>query len=447
MSMANKYLDKHKNDRIIKNFTILCLILSYILKLDLISILLFIIYILNYLKNKEIVIKYAYVLFLIASNIGGVFVIELSKSPFYLYEIAQMSSKESTLAAIILVHVLCLEGIKFIENNYSYKIKNTKFYFHIRYVKFIGLIFIILMSLMLAKVIAKPFFILGYERFAYQKNILSGIEITLGNMLIWVSPIFYLLLREKNKLIGLLGIIIFNIYFFWIGHKFSVFFMGIQLGFIVLLEKIDYDKLNKYIIKLGTIFFMMITIVLYQSSIVHGRSITENIDYLKGRLAQQGQLWWAVYKEDEYREMHLEDAKKETEIFFKINPDSNLKYNLGMFKVMRLVTNDKIVDAKINQGSRYAYSTQANILYYFNYPVLLVFSYILGIGIAYITNLLIRYINQKNIIGILVISKLWITYIRMLSNSDFDTIFSLENIITILILIYFNRIPRKKVNS
>lgn len=445
MCINNKCSNKNV-DYFIKKIILLCLFICYILKLDLISVLLFGIYMLNYLKNKQIIIKYAYVLFLICSNIGGVLVIELSKTSFYLYEIAQMTSSQNSLAPIILVQVLCLEGIGFIEDKYSHKIKNTKFYFPSKSIKYTAIIFIALIGIMLARVITKPFFILGYDRFAYQKNILSGIEITIGNMLMWVSPIFYMLLREKNKLIGVIGILLFNIYFFWIGHKFSVFFMCFQLGFIVLVESINYNEINKYIIKLGSVFFIMITIVLFQSSIVQGRTLNGNMEYLKVRLAQQGQLWWAVYKEEEYRNIHIEDANKEAELFFKIKSDESLKYNLGMFKVMRLVTPDNIVDAKINQGSRYAYSTQASILYYFNYPILLIFNYILGIGIAYLTNLLIFYINQKNIIGVLLISKLWITFIRMLSNSDFDTIFSLENIITIVILIYFQNIPRRRVN-
>ena len=424
---------------------ILLMILTCIFKLEILAFILMAIYILDYINDKEFMIKYAYVIFLICSNIGGVLAIELSKSSFYLYEIAQMTYQSGALGPIILAQMITLEGIKIFERKYGKKVKCNKFCFTGKSIKYIciGIIFII--SIMLLKVINKPFFMFGYDRFAYQKDILSSIEIKIGNMLLWLSPLFYILIKNKNKKLGILGIILFNFYFFWIGHKFSLFFMGFQLGFIVLVDNIDYINLKKYFTKLIKIFVVMIVAVSFQSIVVQGRSFSENIDYFKVRLAQQGQLWWGVYKEDNYHNLHLDEAKKEAELFFTLKEDEKLKYNLGMFKVMRLVAPNSIVDAKINQGSRYAYSTQASILYYFNYPILIVFNLFLGIGLAYITNLFIKYINEKNVIGVILLAKLWVTYTRMLSNSDFDTIFSLENVVIIFILIFIKILPRKKL--
>lgn len=427
-----------------KDYIILSLvIISCLFKFQVTSFLFMSIYIINFISDRNKMINYCYILFLICSNIGGVLFIELSKESFYLYEIAQNTSQANSLSSIILAHVMTLEAIKFFEKRYSSKFKNVQFKFDIKLMKYAGIALTILMLAMFLKVIDKPFYALGYDRFAYQKNILSGFEMKLGSALIWVTPLFYILIKNKQKTIGILGILLFNIYFFWIGHKFSVFFMAVQLGFIALVDNIDYMYLKKYTNVLIISFIIMISAVMFQSTVVQGRSFTDNIEYLRVRLAQQGQLWWAVYKEEEYHDFHLEEAKKELDAFFVLHEDNDLKHKLGMFKVMRLVAPEEIVEAKIEQGSRYAYSTQANILYYFNYLILLIFSVLLGLGMAFITNLLINYIRKNDLIGIVLISKLWITYVRMFSNSDFDTIFSIENLIIIAILISMNILQRK----
>lgn len=445
--------------RNIRYVSLILVLISVVFKLELISLFAFFAYMITLLYDKVILVKYIYIIFLIGTNVFGVYSIEYSS--LFLYEIEQHTQKAYSLAPIILLHLIFLETIFLFENNRdrinflpelkglstNIKEKLTWIFnavFNAKIIQIISIIGSLILVVLFILVIDKPYFKLGIDRFAYKDQILSFYEYKIGNLLLYFMPIFYLAFRS-NKIVGLLPILLFNLYFLWIGHKFSIFIMGLQLGLLVIVHYLTIERLNKFVLRIGLIFGVLILGVFIQNAVVHGIKLEENANYIKSRLAQQGQLWWGVFKEEEYHKLHLKEAKLETELFFEKNADNDEKrFDLGMYKVMRLVAPEERVEFKIDQGSRYAYSTQANLLYYFNYPILIILTIFMALGFAVITTSLQNSIITNNFINIILLSKLYITYVRFLSNSDFHTIFSLENVFIIVIVVLINFLYKNK---
>ncbi|WP_340084363.1 DUF6418 domain-containing protein [Siminovitchia sp. FSL H7-0308] len=423
--------------RLSKVFIFVISILACLIHSNILAIASFVIYLFYiFIKDKKFILKYFYVVFLVTTNILGVFIIE--STYLYLFEVGQWTSKANSLGPIVIVHLLFLETLFFVDGIYKNKQANliTRKSFSDTFFILAAVFSIAILFYLFLKVIDKPYFIFEYDRFAYQQNILSPLDAKLGNLFLYLMPIFYFLLIKYRKL-GLIVIALYNIYFIWIGHKFSIFIMAFQIGLLAVYQYIPTNKLRGYIVKVGIVMSLFIGIVTIQNVLVRDFSIENNIAYLQQRLAQQGQLWWAVYKEKEFHEMHLAEAGEELSLFFKPKADENEKaFDLGMFKIMKLVAPENIVQFKIQQDSRFAFSTQSSILYYFNYPTLLLMTILIAALFSVLTNTLIQYINEGNFINTILLSKLYITYVRFISNSDFHTIFSLE-VICILFLIAF----------
>jgi hypothetical protein len=416
---------------LLRRISLLTTLMSVIFNIPILGILSAIVYLVNLIKEKDILINYFYIIFLILTNILGVYVIEYS-SMIYLYEIEQKSFNAGALAPILFVHLIFIETLLIAHKYKKTNFKNISKVFSANTINLVTLVVTVVITLLFIKVLNKPYFNLGYDRFAYQKNILSDLEIKIGNLLFYFTPLFYISYKSNKKL-GIIALILFNLYFIWIGHKFSIFIMGFQLGVLFITNYLNSKDLNKYLIRIGLIIIFLFTAVSVQNFLIRDANFNENTNYFKSRLAQQGQLWWGIYKNEESSKLHLNEASKELNLFFTPGAESSIeRFDLGMYKVMKIVAPPERVEFKINQGSRYSYSTQANLLYYFNYPILIVFTILMAYILYLITNLLIKSLIQWNFINIVLFSKLYINYIRFLTNGDFYTIFSLE---TIFILI------------
>lgn len=433
-----------KNDFLFSFSIFLGLLISYFFKFDWMAIIFFLCYLLFIaVTNMRLLVKYFYLFFLILMNIFGVFVIEHSTEQLYLYEITQFSYSADTLAPLILAYMVFIESLNIFEIKLGNKLNKASIQYPKKIFDYTILFFVFILMLLFLRVLNKPFFLFSYDRFAYQKFILSSIEIKLGNMMLWISPIFFVGLKKYRKM-SIVGIFLFFLYFVWIGNKFSVFLIGFQLGVIILIDYIDYSKFKNFSKKIIQVFLLLIAVVLIQSSLVNNRDFKENLIYFQSRLAQQGQLWWGIYKEPTNHNFHIEEAKKETEVFFKISDNVEKKNQLGMFKAMRLVAPEVAVRNKIEQGSRYAASTQGLLFYYFNFPILLICMVIISLLLVLASNLLIKYSKEYNVICFILVSKILVALIRMFSNSDFDTIFSIETAVSVLIISTIELAQRKK---
>ncbi|TWT27718.1 DUF6418 domain-containing protein [Planomicrobium sp. CPCC 101110] len=406
-----------------------------------IVLIIFLSYIINvFIFNRNFMLRYIYIIFYIGSNIIGIFLIETDY--FYLSELRTYSFNNNSFLMIILAHVFFIETLRFLdskkkESNFIKKSIIQYKNFRIEKSQFLQIliwIFLILFLFMFSRVIDTPFFEVKLDRFLYKDQYL-GIWDKISNSILYFSGLiglYYFHTKDKKVLIFLF--MIFT-YLFWIGHKFSIF---LSLGYIIFLPFIWYVSkkvVNKIIIASIGGILLLIIIVSLQSFIVYERNYSENNEYIKMRLAQQGQLWWATYGVEKGKENNLQEISEEFNTFFRIKTDKNDLYNSGIYKIMKLTTPYDVFVQKVNlKNSRYAYSTQATIYYYFKGLGLILFSIISGIIYFFVINKLIKNIQLYRIIPTILYTRLLLICNNVLLQSDFNKFFSLEVILIITIL-------------
>jgi Family of unknown function (DUF6418) len=404
-----------------------------------------------FFSEKRFFLSYGYIIFYIITNIVGVFLIETSH--IYLSELDTTSANHESLLLLVIAHILFIETLRILYNSekqtflcqsesivklFNFKITKAKLLQYILLVIFV--VFLVLFLL----VIDKPFFKVKLDRFLYKEKYLPPIIDKISNLSLYFSVFIgmYLLHKKDKKVIPL--IILIFLYLFWIGHKFSSF---IVIAFIMVLPFIYYvsrERLNKIVTGGIILLLLLMSIVSIQSYVVYNRNFSENLQYIKARLAQQGQLWWATYGIEESHKLHFNELDDEFKTYFRLSIDEEDLYNSGIYKIMRLTTPEDIFYQKIyEKKSRYAYSTQATIFYYFNALGLLIFSVLSGILYYFINKNLIKNIANFNIIPALLYTRLFVILNRALLQSDFNKLFSIEVIFIIIIIIVFAQIKRR----
>lgn len=399
-------------------------------------------YISLYLLDKRFLLRFFYIIFYITTNIAGVYIIETQK--LYLNELGYNSYPNNSLLLIVLAHIIFIETMrlcKFSDNNFkiindiSYTIKDKYKIEIMSIMKFSMYILFILTVILFMRVVNKPFFLVKVDRFIYKELYLGPLCDILTNLYLYVAPIIsiYYCRTHDKKVFYLVGTIF--LYLFWIGHKFSYFF---DLGYMFTLPMIvtlPYERLNKILTSLIKGIAVALIIVLFQSFVIWGRDFNQSIQYLNARLAQQGQMWWAVYGHPKSKENNLDELKDETKTYFKNNVSEDELYNSGIYKMMKLTTDEEIFKTKIYvKKSRYAYSTQASVYYYGKTVGLIIFSIISAVGYAMVNKNLINSMLSLNLIKSVLWARLSIISARVLMQSDFNKLLSIQVLLIIVIL-------------
>ena len=407
-----------------------------------------------YFYYKRFLLRFSFIIFYILSNILGVYVIETTN--LYLGEFGYSSYNKNSLLLIVIAHIIFIEVIRLYRNsNKCYSDYNLKDYTYILTNKvqikkinilklFLILIFIINLILFL-QVLDKPFFYLKIDRFIYKEQYLSKLSDILTNSYLYIAPIIgiYYYKTKDKKVFILLGSMF--IYLFWIGNKFSLFLDLVYNIGLIFVVTIDYDKLNKIFSKLLMLVCVLFCIIFFQNFVIWNQDFNENLEYLNRRISQQGQLWWGIYNNDKAKENNLDELTDEIDTYFRRNIPEEEKFNSGIYKMMKITTKRDIFTTKIYvKKSRYAYSTQATIYYYFKNWGLIVFSFISALVYLFINNNLVKSMVSMRIISSILWARLSVMLGRVLIQSDFDKLFSIETILICIILILLEFIGKKK---
>lgn len=403
--------------------------------------------------EKRFFISYGYIIFYIITNVAGVFLIETSQ--FHLSELNTQTSNNQSLLLIVIAHIVFIETIRllYLSNDQTFEINSDSrvklFQFEMSKARVLQLILIVIFFVFLVlffMVIDKPFFKVKLDRFLYEEKYLTGFTNKVSNLSLYFSVFvgMYFLHNKDKKAIIVLLLMVF--YLVWIGHKFSSLVVIAFVTVLPFIYSMSKQWMNRIIIGGIALVLLLLSLVTVQSFFVYNRDFSENSMYIKARLAQQGQLWWATYGNEEAKKTHVNDLEDELKTYFRLHVSEDVLYNSGIYKIMKLTTPEDIVHQKIYvKKSRYAYSTQASIFYYFNGLGLLIFSVISAVAYYFINKNLIGHIFNFNIIPALLYTRLFVVINRVLMQSDFDKIFSLEVILIIIVLVIYSQVKKRNL--
>lgn len=433
------------------SFLILALI-SGIDASSVLSLMLFVIYALAMLKHDPcFVLKYAYLFYFCFAYVIGVAACEFSD--IYLSELRAFSSFAGSLPLAVLSQWIFLTIICIFDNASTIS-KTNKDTIRIseknRYIMSAIIVFgIMVEGFLLLRVIAHPAFLTGLDRFAYSIAYLGGIWSTCQSIVFYVLPVAALYLVNFTKCLPAAFFTVYAVYSFWTGNKFGAFFVAAYCVLLVLYPRIStlVRAGSSKVIKYVTIGILAILVVTASSqALVNGQSIQEVGDYFSSRCAQQGQIWWKMYENEQDSAFHFDEFKDELSEYPSYLTGATASYEVGIYKAMQML-NPLDFWGKVESGSRYTECGFAMALYYFGAPGVIVFASALGLGMSIVVNWFIYAASRNWIIESIILFRLFQKLCTTKSMFLFDDLLSPETIVLLVLLIALLAARRRRLSN
>lgn len=387
-------------------------------------------------SRLEFLIRYFYILFIQATNLIGVFIIE--NSDIWLPELAVFSTDKNSLFPLAVIHWLFFHLLYF----FDILLADAEPQRIIRQMKeekvaseLILVVFFIVVTILLNRGLMHPAFSFGFDRFQYAKVYLAGRWDTLFTVMNYLIPVCAVMLLSEHRgftaavLVLLVGMLLL------FGYKFGAFLDILYLLSPILIIKIG--KNYKTIFRIITGLILVLVLVVFgHNSLTYGKSLSSNFTYLLQRTAQQGQLWWALYDQEPEDTLHVDELGDETKVFFTNDLSIKTQYDYGIYKIMRIVTPSDLFENKINNGSRYAASTSATVFYYFKYYGFLIYLPLTAFVFAYIVNRYYRHVMAGDCIESIIAGRYMLVMLNVMIQSDFHVLFSRRMVLFLFVYIY-----------
>ncbi|WXL27259.1 DUF6418 domain-containing protein [Ectopseudomonas mendocina] len=374
----------------------------------------------------------------------GVLSIEYSDA-FYMYEIDELSGWHGTFFGALACMYAYARGTSIVLDGVSRSdsaiIRGGGGWFN-----FLVVIYLVVSLFVIAY--HRPALVLQVDRFIYDKVVLGvwGNFTNLGYYFcLGLGAIFF---GRKSYFSFFLFLMIIFV-FLLKGHKFSnlveAFFLFAVPYFCMASVKVLRRKIASVILGISLLFGMAVSINLYLFPAFSAK------DYLRHRLFQEGQLWWAVAKNPDNDRLHMDELRFEISSYFSSELMERNFLEIGMYKVMRLAAPEELVEQKIERQSRYTRSAQALLYYYFNGFIACVFMLVFGFLWGWLLRRMYHASLSFWLFESIILCRVFYIFMKAFKDADFYKIFSFEMLIlglAILLAAKFRmRIPKFSLSS
>lgn len=398
----------------------------------------------NIYYRPSIYIKYLAYYFMMVAAIAGTTIIEINT--FYLIELRTETSFIGSVPLLVFSYWTLFVILSFNEitqtDNLNNRIIGRDYSILIK----IGIYLAILAYLYLfIPVCNKPAFLMGVDRFIYSQtrtylpftNLLTNLS---ADLLIFpLLGIFYGFRKSS-----IVAILLYLMYFLWIGNKFGPFFTALCIIGMVFYDNISAmnpAKIRKLAVSALSILLSLICIT-WGLAIL--QSDKDGFGYLEKRLAQQGQLWWKTYEQANVNSYYSDFSN---EIKAALNKNLSVQESInarnGIYGIMYFTTPENVVKTKLSSGSRYTESGFATAYYYFGMYGTILYAILMGFVISYTVNAFIKAIRNEDIIKILILVRLFQIERYCVSMFEWTAMFNWVSILSYIILIM---LYRKKIS-
>lgn len=392
-------------------------------------------------------VKYLAFVFPAIAAIIGVSVIESSHT--YLKELRDTSGFAGSLPLIVLSYsilllVMFLYDLRHDKN--SNLLKNNKIQdYHEEYPRYMILLTYLTLAIYAvfwARVITRPAFLLGLNRFAYSRTSslnMSGIWGILNGQLPLLLFFPLMSILKGYKKVGIAAILVYCLYSLWVGNKFGSFFTVLCVFLIIIYPRLSQASIKR-VQKYARIAIIALAIIIILSMVIQSHLDVDSSDYLLFRTSGQGQLWWAVYKKTDGL-MHAEEIGDEIKGLFsgKNSIASNVGSNYGIYKMMYYCAPASVVNGKLAGGSRYTEAGFAAAYYYMGFTGCVLFATIMALLVSSILTELIKMIRAGRYFRALLLLRLFLISRTSLSMFLFNSFFDWISISSYVILIISHR--------
>lgn len=400
--------------------------------------------IITFLHFPMFYLRYPFVIFTAVTNILGVLIIE--RTSLFLPELNVYGYSNHSLFYLAFTWFLVLSTINTLEfllpsdrtallNKCSvlqFNMGNISIpIFSILETVFTGFFLLLLLSLL-----PHPFFLEQMDRFLYAEKYITPWQGKLIGYFTYILPAIVAATFHSNyRKMSLCALTVFAAYKFWTGEKFGAFFLLFCYVFIIisyLKQNLDLRIAIKYFLRALLILLLLTGVIFGHRILLYHSTASQNKNYLIQRIAQNGQLWWAMYDLSNVSNLDTNELNDELDMFFTFN--NRPSYKSGIYKIMKKTTPPNLFWKKINDNSRYADSTFASIYYYFKEPGLMISALLFGILFWGLTRYFLAAYSYMHIPELIISGKMMIIMNTVLTQSDFYMIFSYQTLICIFLM-------------
>jgi hypothetical protein len=413
-------------------------ILSLILLVSLLALIM--------LSQPTFIMRFPYICFLASSNLIGVLLVEHFE--LYLNELYATSFYKGSLPVLSFfwaTFLLCLYSLEIIFPHAHYKSIELNVEFEVFNINFtvdriVLITFVVGFLAIFVHVLPHPFFIEGLDRFTYAAKYFSNFEKKILGYLSYLLPVVICLAFDKKiKKYALFALSLYLVFKFWTGEKFGAFFSFFCFLSIIITAKMKFNlnsmKLKDFFGKFLVGIVLFLVVIFGHRTLLYGDSLQTYKNYLIQRIAQNGQLWWAMYEEPFSKENHTNELVDEYSSYYE-GLDKTF-YNSGIYKVMQKTTTQDRFWSTMSHKTRFSCSTFATLYYYLNLPGMTIFSIILAILFWILTRYFLFAIRNNMVLELIICSKLFAVSYSVLSQSDFYLLFSFQTFLGVALIIFF----------
>lgn len=359
-----------------------CVMQDYVLVFNTISFLIWIVYSVLLFKHAR---GFSFIMLSLIISCYGVFIPNLifEQFPLFIVELNEMTYATGALTRLIFFQML------------FFLIASLTFYAIGRPVSYvrpnvaergfaIGLaLAVVLISLYGFSVYGSPLF-QEMLRFEYWGEIVTNPVVKIAHYLL--STCFALLLYTymTDRRISLLLLVAIILVTVLGGDKFTPFLFYAEMGVMIYFLQNDVRLSKRICMKMVSYFmvFLFFTIALmyyHYTDLINNVSVPVE-DMFLGRIAQQGQTWWAVDKaiEPEGISSHIAEFSNEIDTWFQLNLTKSEMDGVGLYKIMNIISTPDRVERYLFSGIRFTEGYPAIGLYYFGFVGLFFLQILVG---------------------------------------------------------------------
>lgn len=409
---------------------------------SLFTFLLFIIY--AYIKKQIIVFTYVWYFILAVLSVIGVFACETTQVS--LYEISRFGHYSNSITTIVTFYMLFFIPIITSNDRSTKEIKGfTQPYS--KTIATVGLIVGILLELYIVSIIYdKPYFSLGYNRTEYSSAILSTTANQIKGWLPFFIPCAIIVYQRISKIAPLCYFLILMFIYFWVGDKFGTYFFAIAVIINCVISTYDESNFNiprevlirRFVFAIILFAFFLFAIGLFQRIVLYGNTLDQYYEFLSARLAQQGQIWWAIFDDTVANGVSISELPESFLAAFSQTTARAAPY-AGQWKMMLMASNfAEIAVVRVAAGMPYTTTTQATLFYYFSW-ISLLFAPVLGYMCKTIIDAIQAAMRGDDCLVTMLLIKISIAFNALYTASELSAFFLPTNIAVFILLFILTR--------
>lgn len=293
-------------------------------------------------------------------------------------------------------------------------------------------------------VITKPYFFVGMDRLTYASKIVGNFRRSLSSYLPLLIPTAVMCFVLGKKKTSTVFFALLLIYYFWVGNKFGVYFITVYITVSCLYVYIERKRIKKIVTIVVLVFAGLLGIVLLQRVLLYGETLNQIWEYLYQRLAQQGEVWWSIFRQKSpFDFSNLHEIKDEFTAIFSEGKGSEL-YAYGQWKMMIKASWKNVAYAqyRIDVGNPYTSTTAASLYYYFGILGPILFYPLFGYVYSFVMTKLREHFINHRILGTIVTVKVILMLHDLIGASEIKYLLS-KGLVYIIAFIILNKTTLK----